>query len=300
MPSFPATDACALTVGPPVGPAPPVNGMGVPMNDVNVRFRRLIGRFGVAVRACPDLTARDKVVAAAMMDRLDREDFARTGELMTWDQVGVDALASDTAMCRRDVERARSALRAQGIIEPVGRPAKDRPARYRFCQDWLEQRTAPTLDAAIAAVEAATCDSGVGDTGVTRAAERVTPEGSTCDSDSGQRVTPVSDYPCNNLGINLARASARESGAGLMARLAVHFQRTELSWFRGAALELDGNGAVFWVPERFQRDWINTHFGERLRTALGVWDLEVRVGTPAIPLPSTKRPQLHAVAGGRA
>ncbi|WP_448208128.1 hypothetical protein [Azospirillum sp. sgz302134] len=269
------------------------------MNDVNVRFRRLIGRFGVAVRACPDLTARDKVVAAAMMDRLDRGAFAQTGQLMTWDQVGVDALANDTAMCRRDVERARSALRAQGIIEPVGRPAKDRPARYRFCQDWLERRTAPTLDAAIAEVEAATHDSGVGDTGVIRAAERVTPEGSTCDSESGQRVTPVSDKPCNNLGINLARANARESGAGLMARLAVHFQRTELSWFRGAALELDGSGAVFWVPEPYQRDWINTHFAERLRTALGVWELEVRVGIPAIP-PSIPRPVLHTIAGGRA
>lgn len=79
------------------------------MSEANAEFRRIVGRFQAAIRANPRLKLRDKVVAWAMLDRLDRQAFAASGELTVWDAVGVEALAADTSLCERDVVRARAA-----------------------------------------------------------------------------------------------------------------------------------------------------------------------------------------------
>ncbi|WP_129557173.1 DnaA N-terminal domain-containing protein [Azospirillum baldaniorum] len=66
------------------------------------------------------------------------------------------------------------------------------------------------------------------------------------------------------------------------------------------AIELDGGSAVLWVPNAFQRDWIDARLTDRLKSALGIYSLEVRVGAPPAMSPARTRPTLHAVAGGRA
>ncbi|GAA4255889.1 hypothetical protein GBZ26_07790 [Azospirillum formosense] len=264
------------------------------MSEANAEFRRIVGRFQAAIRANPRLKLRDKVVAWAMLDRLDRQTFAASGELTVWDAVGVEALAADTSLCERDVVRARAALRQERVIEDVGRPAKGRPAQVRFNRAWLERREV---------AEAATEDTGVPDSGVLGAHERRTPAPATEDKTPAERRTPESSYPCN-LGINLARAGtpapARTREGPLAATLAAHFSAAEMRWFEGAAIELDGGSAVLWVPSAFQRDWIGARLADRLKGALGVYSLEVRVGAPPAMTPARTRPTLHAVAGGRA
>lgn len=77
-------------------------------------FRETVGRFRCAVLACPALKPRDKLVALVMLERVNRQMFEALGLLLTW--TGVEAVARLCALSTRDVERARSALLAAGVI----------------------------------------------------------------------------------------------------------------------------------------------------------------------------------------
>lgn len=269
-----------------------------------VQFRKLVRKFKAAVKACPALKPRAKLVADTMLDHLDREAAGQTGELVTWERIGVEALARKTSSCTRDIERARAALCEAGIIELARRPAKDRPAQYRFRLAWLTEQSAAEPAVAPASPAGGAPDTGVADSGVRRAAERPTESGATPDKIAAQRLTPESSRSRKDLGINLGRAGTRthtHARAGTLAgMLAPHFTALEISrWFEGCSLELDGSTAVLWAPHSHQREWIATHFADRLRAALMLFELEVRLGVPAIP-PVPVRPELHAIAGGRA
>lgn len=264
-------------------------------------LRAVTGRFCKAVRACPTLRPRDKLVIATMLDYLDRDAFARCGDLLTWDGVGVEALARATALSTRDVERARAEALRTGIVELVQRPAKGRAARYRFRPEWpMEQLSAVT--------ESATPDTGVADSGGGCADQRPPEMAATPAKIAAQRPTPESPLPSNDLGIHLGRAGAHASPratasvpigsvAGLRALLAREFTAAEIArWFSGCSLELDGDGVKLRVPQRFQRDWIAQTFEFRLRTVLGVDSLAIEVGAPPLAIPPAGRLKLvHAV-----
>lgn len=83
-----------------------------------------------ALLARPDLEPRDKLVAVEMLRHVNWQIYKETGALETW--IGVEALAERTALGRRTVERARSALRRIGALVPVRRPGPNRAGRVHI------------------------------------------------------------------------------------------------------------------------------------------------------------------------
>lgn len=254
-------------------------------------FRRLVGRLRSAVMKDASLKPRDKVVASVMLDHIDRAAWLKTGELLTWNRVGVEAIATGSALTTRDVERARCALQQAGLIalhRPAA-PSKGRAAQFCFRLDWLLR-------------EAVVADTGVADTGVGLAEAQPTESAGIADKTPAPKPTRESPTPCITRGIYPARVEARASPHlredSAAAILAGQFEPTEIRrWFAGCRIELDGGGsAIIWAPERYIADWIRERFTDRLKAALCVFEVNVLVGVP----PAIRAHLPSHLAGGRA
>ncbi|MGF7176513.1 DnaA N-terminal domain-containing protein [Azospirillum doebereinerae] len=250
-------------------------------------FRETVGRFQDAVLASPALKPRDKVVALVMLGRVNREMFRGLGELLTW--ASVESVAGRCRLSTRDVERARSALLAVGVIERDRPGGRGQATRMRFRLDWLER-------------EDAFADTGVADAGVGQNPDLATEPSSLADTTRAFCPTRESPKPCD-ITREPTREGARASGAAaggldLHAQIAQRIGKVQhANWFRNCQLTLTSDRAlIVTAPTRFQADTIRQNYADELRGLFPVRAVEVRV---AKALPPGVR-DLWSPAEGRA
>lgn len=245
-------------------------------------FREIVGRFRDAVLSSSALKPRDKVVALVMLGRVNREMWRGLGDLLTW--ASVETVAQDSALSTRDVERARAALLASGVIERDRPGGRGQAARMRFRLDWLEREEA--LDAGSGDSFA---DTGVADRGVGESPDLATDPSALGDKTRDYCPTPVSPKPCD-ITREPTRALARERVSagqpdeterdlhGLIAqRIGGHRHG---QWFRDCRVSVTGNQLLLIAaPSRFVADQIRQRFSDDLAKLPRIRNVEVRVET---------------------
>lgn len=255
-------------------------------------FRETVGRFRCAVLACPALNPRDKLVALVMLERVNRQMFEALGLLLTW--TGVEAVARLCALSTRDVERARSALLAAGVIVRDRAGGRGQPTRMRLCLDWLEREDGPAGDAPDPSDDPSP-DSGVADARVGQSAERPpiapgTPAGTGLD-----RPTPVSAKPCDKTR-EPTRASPHASAGTSPPPSAAAIERDghariarrigavqHATWFRGCELGLSGDRRLtVTAPNRCVADRIQAAYELELLRLFRVEAVDIAVAVPAV------------------
>ncbi|WP_137107879.1 hypothetical protein [Azospirillum argentinense] len=105
--------------------------------DAHKNFRATISKMRFAILLQPGLADRDRRVGLVMLEQVSRQVWHSAGMLLTW--ISVDRLAGALKECRRNVQRARAALKNAGILEVIdagGRGRKD-SAQLAFSLDWL-------------------------------------------------------------------------------------------------------------------------------------------------------------------
>lgn len=105
--------------------------------DAHKSFRATISRLRFAILLVPELADRDRRVGLVMLEQVSRQVWGSAGMLLTW--ISVDRLAGALGECRRNVQRARAALKTVGVLEVIdagGRGRKD-SAQLAFSLDWL-------------------------------------------------------------------------------------------------------------------------------------------------------------------
>lgn len=241
-------------------------------------FREIVGRFRVAVFADPRLKPRDKLVALVMLERVNREMWRGQGDLLTWASVGT--VAEDAALSTRDVERARAALLACGVIERDRPGGRGQAARMRFCLDWLEREEGGPDDAE---PEAALPDTGVGDRGVGENPDWATDPSALADKTGDFSPTPVSAKPCDKPR-EPGRAPTRErvrggGGRDLADLIAQRIGRDRhAQWFRDCRVSVTGDRVLrIDAPNQFLADQIRQRFSDDLATLPRIRDIEITI-----------------------
>lgn len=106
--------------------------------DGNKTFRAVVGRLRHAILLAPGLADRDRRIGLVMLEQVNRRIWTSSGLLLTW--ISVDRLAGALGESGRTVQRARSELKAAGVlmvIKPGGQGRKD-TAQLAFNLAWLE------------------------------------------------------------------------------------------------------------------------------------------------------------------
>lgn len=255
-------------------------------------FRETVGRFRCAVLACPALKPRDKLVALVMLERVNRQMFEALGLLLTW--TGVEAVARLCALSTRDVERARSALLAAGVIVRDRAGGRGQPTRMRLCLDWLEREDGPAGDAPDPSDDPSP-DSGVADARVGQSAERP-PTAPASPAGTGlHRPTPVSAKPCDKTR-EPTRASPHASAGTSPPPSAADIERDghariarrigavqHATWFRGCRLGLSGDRRLtITAPNRCVADRIRAAYELELLRLFHVEAVDITVAVPPV------------------
>ncbi|AWK90319.1 hypothetical protein [Azospirillum thermophilum] len=105
--------------------------------DARKGFRAAVGRFRLALLLAPGLTDRDRRIGLVMLEQVNRQVWSTSETLVTW--IGVDTLAAALGECKRNIQRARAALRSAGVLVAChagGRGPGD-TAQLAFDPGWL-------------------------------------------------------------------------------------------------------------------------------------------------------------------
>lgn len=251
-------------------------------------FYETVRKIRMAVARNRALKPRDKLVVVVMLERVNREMFKGMRALLTW--ASVETVAEDSALSTRDVERARSALLAAGVIERDRPGGRGHATRMRFRLDWLDREEDPDDGPG-----GESADTGVGDRGVGQSADLATEPPAFGDKTrdfcptrespkpfdltrepprEGARDTRHADFPdpCGGSEPQLHDRIARRIGGDLHAQ-----------WFRDCRLSVTGDRVlVITAPSRFVADQIRQRFSDNLIGLGRIRDVEV-LTEPRLP-----------------